>query len=120
MAKQNKVIEGNFNKDIQEITEDKIATSSMQCLKCGKHLTAGKHNYFTIKGNMFIGEDNNVIGSTPDSVSRFCISCFMHMMEKHVDDLIKSIRKEIEDKEAQLNDLIGRETPDLDIPDFLK
>lgn len=44
----------------------------------------------------------------------------MDMMEQHVDDLIKSIRKEIEDKEAQLNDLIGRETPDLDIPNFLQ
>lgn len=117
---QSKVIEGNFNRDLPEITEDKIATSSMQCLKCGKHLTAGKHNYFTIKGSIFIGEEDGIIGGTPDSVSRFCVSCFMSMMEQHVDDLIKSIRKEIEDKEAQLNDLIGRETPDLDIPNFLK
>ena len=39
---QNKVIEGNFNKNVPEITEDRIAVSSMQCLKCGKHLTAGK------------------------------------------------------------------------------
>ena len=121
---QNKVIKGaetgRFSWNEGDTIEDKIATSSMQCLKCGKHLTAGKHNYFTIKGNIFIGEDNNIIGGTPDSVSRFCVSCFMDMMEQHVDDLVKSIRKEIEDKEAQLNDLIGKETPDLDIPEFLQ
>lgn len=121
---QNKVIEGaetgRFSWNEDEITEDRIATSSMQCLKCGKHLTAGKHNYFTIKGSMLIGEDGGIIGGTPDSVSRFCVSCFMNMMEQQVDSLIKSIRKEIEDKEAQLNDLARKETPDLDIPNFLE
>ena len=117
---QNKVIEGNFNKNVPEITEDRIAVSSMQCLKCGKHLTAGKYNYFIIKGSMFIGEDGGIIGGTPDSLSTFCVSCFMNMIDQHVDGLIKSIKEEIEDKEAQLNDIIGREAPDLDIPNFLQ
>lgn len=101
-----------------EITEDMVATSSMQCLKCGTHLTKDDA-YFKIQGNIFVGEQGGIIGGTSDSESRFCMNCLIKELERVRDEEIDKLKEELARKEAKLADLIGRETPDLDIPGFL-
>lgn len=108
----------SFN--VPEITEDMIATSSMQCLRCGAILTGDA--YFKIEGSIFVGETDGVIGGTPNSVSRFCMNCFIEEIERIRDQKAQEIQNRIAELEKLMNTHVLTQVAkrELDIPDFMK
>ena len=106
--------------NVPEITEDMIATSSMQCLKCGAILTGDA--YFKIEGSIFVGETGGVIGGTPNSVSRFCMNCFIEEIERIRDQKAQEIQNRIAELEKLMNTHVLTQVTkrELDIPDFMK
>lgn len=111
---------GSYAWNTSEITEDMMAVSSMQCLRCGERLTGDA--YIKVVGSIYVGEDGGIIGGQKDCTSRFCINCFIEELERVREAVALKLQNKIAELEEQMNKRVLKHVvkQEIDIPDFLK
>lgn len=120
---------------LNELYPEEHKEPQRKCIKCGRVFDDHDKDYLTFEGNVYIGEDNGIIGDNMPKVDgtaegadkfkredihkqRICLSCFMADLNdirvRTLDDLKQKAEKLLKQIE-----LLNNEKP-LDLPSFLK
>lgn|SRR5574344_546937 len=94
----------------------------IRCLKCGREHDVTDKTYFTIHGNIYIGDLGGIVGNNfprlelheaseqlpysevADAVKRtyFCIGCFYELIGEHRTELIKLHKAKVRDYDCKM------------------
>lgn len=67
-----------------------------KCIICGREHDSHEYTYFSLEGNLYVGDDGGLLNSQPNEKIYFCIPCLIKFLREQQKEAIEREESKIE------------------------